>query len=88
MRPPPGFKLLARQVWIAYQSGIPAERMGAVGLRPFEDIDQEVRQRMLDAQNGEPPEVRAVLRGKLGEPPETVTPRQLPTPRRKKRLSP
>ena len=69
-----GFKLLARQVWLAYQSGIPQERMAAVGLRPFEDIDQEVRRRMLDSKTGEAPEVRAVLRAKLGEPPEPSTP--------------
>jgi hypothetical protein len=68
-----GFKLLARQVWIAYQSTIPKERMAAVGLRPFEEIDQEVRRHMLDTQTGEPPEVRAVLRSKLGEPPEPST---------------
>jgi hypothetical protein len=69
-----GFKLLARQVWISYQSEIPQERLAAVGLPPFEGIDQEVRRRMLDTQDGEPPEVRAVLRAKLGEPPETTAP--------------
>jgi len=68
-----GFKLLARQVWIAYQSGIPEVRMAAVGLRPFEEIDQEVRRRMLDSKTGEPPEVRALLRAKLGQPPEPST---------------
>ena len=65
-----GLKLLARQVWMAYQSGIPQERMAAIGLRPFEEIDQEVRRRMLDPKTGEAPEVRALLRAKLGEPPE------------------
>jgi len=69
-----GFKLLARQVWLAYQGGIPKERLPAIGLRPFESIDQEVRRRMLDPQAGEPPDVRAVLRTKLGEPPETGAP--------------
>ena len=53
---------------------MPKERLAAVGLRPFEEIDQEVRKRMLDPQEGEPPEVRAVLRAKLGEPPETSVP--------------
>jgi hypothetical protein len=43
-------------------------------LNPFEDMDREVRKRMLDSQAGEPPEVRAVLRTKLGEPPETSAP--------------
>jgi hypothetical protein len=72
--PAAGFKLLARQVWLAYQSGIPQERMAAVGLPPFEDMDQEVRRRMLDSKTGEAPEVRALLRTKLGEPPEPSTP--------------
>jgi len=73
--PAAGFRLLAQNVWSAYQSGMPKERLGAIGLRPFEDIDQEVRKRMLDTQQGEPPEVRAILRTKLGEPPETSAPR-------------
>jgi hypothetical protein len=68
-----GYKLLARQVWMAYQSGIPEVRMAAIGLRPFEQIDQEVRRRMLDAKTGEAPEVRAVLRAKLGLGPESST---------------
>jgi hypothetical protein len=72
--PAAGFKLLARQVWLAYESGIPKDRHSAIGLRPFEEIDQEVRRRMLDPERGEPPEVRAVLRAKLGEPPETTPP--------------
>jgi hypothetical protein len=69
-----GAKLIAQQVWMSYQSGIPKERLSAIGLRPFEVMDQEVRKRMLDPQEGEPPEVRAVLRAKLGEPPETSAP--------------
>jgi hypothetical protein len=43
-------------------------------LRPFDEIDQEVRKRMLDQREGEPPEVRAALRAKLGEPPEVSAP--------------
>ena len=69
-----GYKLLARQVWLAYQSGIPTERLSAIGLRPFDDMDREVRKRLLDPQEGEPPELRAALRTKLGEPPETSPP--------------
>ncbi len=69
-----GFKLLARQVWLAYQSGIPTERLSAVGLRPFEDMDREVRKRLLDPQEGEPPELRAALRAKLGELPDSSPP--------------
>ena len=69
-----GFRMLAQQVWSAYQSRMPEERLSAIGLRPFADIDQEVRKRMLDLQEGESPEVRAVLRAKLGEPPEVGPP--------------
>ncbi len=69
-----GFKLLARQIWQSYQSGIPKERMSAIGLAPFEDIDRQVQQRLLDPQQGESPEVRAVLRTKLGLPPEAEAP--------------
>ena len=72
--PSAGFRLLAQKVWKRYQSGIPQERLAAVGLPPFEDIEQEVRRRMLNTQEGEPSEVRAVLRAKLGEPPEATAP--------------
>jgi hypothetical protein len=69
-----GFRLLAQKVWESYQSGIPKERMAAIGLRPFEEIDQLVRTRMLDPQRGEEPAIRAVLRTKLGMPPEAPLP--------------
>ena len=69
-----GFRLLARQVWNSYQSNMPKERLGAIGLSPFEDIDREVRRRLLDTKEGMPPEVRAVLRTKLGDLPETSVP--------------
>lgn len=72
--PAAGFKLLALRLWEAYQSQMPRERMAVIGLRPFEDIDQEIRARMLDPKEGEPFEVRAVLRAKLGEPPEVGGP--------------
>jgi hypothetical protein len=72
--PAAGFRLLAQRVWSAYQNGIPKERLSAIGLNPFEDMDREVRKRMFDSKEGEPPEVRAVLRAKLGEPPETIAP--------------
>jgi hypothetical protein len=72
--PAAGFRVLAQDVWNAYQSRMPDQRLSAIGLRPFEDIDQEIRTRMLDPQRGEPPEVRAVLRAKLGALPETSPP--------------
>jgi hypothetical protein len=69
-----GFQLLARQVWAAYMSKIPKERIAAIGLRPLEEIDREVRSRILDPEHGAPPEVRAVLRTKLGLPKEAPLP--------------
>jgi hypothetical protein len=66
--------LLAQQVWNSYQSHMPKERLEAIGLNPFEDIDREVRRRLLDTKEGMPPEVRAVLRTKLGDLPETSVP--------------
>jgi fructose-bisphosphate aldolase class 1 len=53
---------------------MPKERLAAIGLNPFEDTDREVRRRLLDTKDGMPPEVRAVLRTKLGELPETSVP--------------
>ncbi|HOC55905.1 MAG TPA: hypothetical protein PKI20_09815 [Verrucomicrobiota bacterium] len=71
--PAAGYRLLAQRVWEAYQSQMPKERLAAIGLTPFEETDREIRRRMLDPQEGEAAEVRAVLRAKLGEPPETGT---------------
>jgi hypothetical protein len=72
--PSAGFRLLAQRVWEAYQTRMPPERLSAIGLRPFAEIDREIRRRMLDPKEGEPFEVRAVLRTKLGEPPEASPP--------------
>jgi hypothetical protein len=72
--PAAGFRMLARKVWEAYQSGIPKERLSAIGLEPFDEIDRKVRARLLDPREGAPPDVRAALRAKLGEPPETELP--------------
>jgi hypothetical protein len=72
--PAAGFRLLAQRLWESYQSRMPQERLSAIGLRPFEAIDLEIRKRMLDPQEGAPFEVRAVLRTKLGEPPEAGGP--------------
>jgi hypothetical protein len=69
-----GFQLLARQVWNAYMSKIPKDRIEAIGLRPLEETDREVRGRLLDVEHGWPPEVRAVLRTKLGLPKEEPPP--------------
>jgi hypothetical protein len=72
--PAAGFRLLAQNIWTGYQSRLPKERTAAISLNPFEDTDREVRRRMLDTKDGEAPEVRAVLRAKLGEPPEPSAP--------------
>jgi hypothetical protein len=67
-----GFKLLARQTWIAYQTRMPEERLQAIGLRPLEDIDRTVLNRLLDPEKGVPPAVRAVLITKLRLPQGTT----------------
>ena len=69
-----GYKLMARRTWEVYQNKITDERRAAIGLRPLEDIDQEILRRFLNPEGDIPLEVRAVLRAKLGLPPETVGP--------------
>jgi hypothetical protein len=69
-----GYKLLARQVWETYQSKIGKESLARVGLRPLEDVDREILNRFLNPEEGTPFEARAVLRTKLGLPPETAPP--------------
>jgi hypothetical protein len=66
-----GYRDLARQVWTTYQSKMPKERLEAIGLPPFEEIDREILRRLLDPQQGLPPEYRGVLRTKLRMPPES-----------------
>ncbi len=68
-----GYKLMAKKVWETYMSKIPRERIPAIGLRPLEDIDREILRRFLDPNEGVPYEVRAILRSKLGMPPEPVS---------------
>lgn len=72
-----GLKMLARKVYENYQQQIPKERVAAIGLRPLPDIDREIKARLLSPDEGLQPEARAILRSKLGEPAEPVTP---PTP--------
>ena len=69
-----GYKLLARRIWDAYMAKIPKERVGAIGLSPFEDMDREIINRFLDPQGGVPFEARAILRTKLGMGPEPASP--------------
>jgi len=83
-----GYKIMARLLWDTYMSKIPKERAEAIGLKPLADIDREIRDRLLDPQDGLPPQVRAVLRGKLGlpkespkSPPGSAAPSSQPTDR-------
>jgi len=69
-----GDRDLARQVWTTYQSKMPQERLEAIGLPPFEDIDREILKRLLDPQEGLPSEYRGVLRTKLRLPAEPKVP--------------
>ena len=69
-----GYKLMARQVWDIFQSKIGKDSLKRVGLSPLEDIDREILNRFLDPQGDVPFEVRAVLRTKLGLPPEAAAP--------------
>jgi len=74
-----GYRVMARQLWQTYMSKIPKERTMAIGLPPLEDIDREMRDRLLDPQRGLPPEMRLVLRSKLGK--ETTAPPPTPPER-------
>jgi hypothetical protein len=69
-----GLMLLAKQAWQAYQAKIPAERMSAIGLPPFKDMQQTILRRLLNPTNGLPPEAQAVLRTKLNLPAEKTPP--------------
>jgi len=69
-----GYKIMARQLWDTYMSKIPKERSEAIGLKPLAEIDREIQNRLLDPENGFPPEARAILRAKLGLPKESAKP--------------
>ncbi len=69
-----GYKLMAKQVWKTYMSKIPKERLAAIGLRPFDDIERDVITRFLDPKSSMPREARTILRSRLGMPPESAEP--------------
>ena len=69
-----GSKYLARKIWATYQSKIPQERLPSIGLRPFDDIEREILNRLLDPQQGMSSEARGVLRTKLRLPAEPKAP--------------
>ncbi len=66
-----GLRLLARQVWDAYQNKVRL-RKEVIGLPPIEQIENEVLSHLLDPKEGFPFEMRAVLRTALRMPPETA----------------
>src|SRR5258706_3240529 len=63
-----GMRGLARKIWEGYISKISKERVEAIGLQPFEDINGDVRRRLLDPAGETTFEFRALLRTKLGLP--------------------
>ena len=67
-----GFKLLAGKVRDTYSRNTQA-RADALAISPLDDIQREVLNRMLDPQDGVPPEMRAVLRTKLNLGPEPAS---------------
>ncbi len=69
-----GYRNLAYKIWQSYQSRIPQDRLAAIGLRPFDDIRREIANRLLDPEQGLPPEARAVLRTRLNLPAEAPRP--------------
>ncbi len=65
-----GLKILAHKIWESYQGKLYKDRKDAIGLPPFADIDRDIVKRLLDPENGLPPEARAILRTKLNLPAE------------------
>jgi len=62
-------QLLARRTYESYMSQIKGGEM-RIGLPPYNEIVQAVRDRLLDPGRGLPPLYRAILRTKLGLPAE------------------
>jgi hypothetical protein len=68
-----GLRVLAEKAWQKYMSGVPAERVSALGIS-FRDVDVSVRGRLLNPTNGLPSEAAAILRTKLNIPAEKTPP--------------
>lgn len=66
-----GFRQLARKVWSTYMSKIEGSE-SRIGLRPIEEIEDKVRDQLLDPEKGLPFEARAILRTQLGLLPESA----------------
>lgn len=67
-----GMKALAKKILDAYESKIPEDQKPRIGLPPFDDLDREVRRRVLDPEQGVPYEARQIIRTKLGLPAEAA----------------
>jgi hypothetical protein len=64
-----GLRMMARKVWQSFMSQIEGSEV-RIGLPPVEETEKVIRDRLLDPEEGMPYEYRAVLRAKLGMPPE------------------
>jgi hypothetical protein len=69
-----GYRLMAERIRTLYESKIGDDRRKAIGLPPLQEVQKEIRDRMLNPETGLPKEYRVVLREKLGMPPEAPTP--------------
>ena len=76
-----GYKLMARHLYDTYNSKVPQQADKRIGLKSLAEIDLEIRNSFLDPQHGFPPELRAILRSKLGLGKETLTPEAQPPER-------
>jgi hypothetical protein len=66
-----GHVMMARKIWQAYRDQIPNDRWSAIHLASVDEIARSVLNRLLDPENGYPPEMRALLRTKLRMPAES-----------------
>lgn len=69
-----GFKLMANTVWNNYTAQLHESRTNALALPPLAEIDREMLAQILHPEEGVAPEIRAILRSRLGLPSETNAP--------------
>ncbi len=63
-----GLAALAKSVWARYMRTVQGDSLKRVGLPPLEQMKQEVVNRLLDPENGLPPELQGRLRSELNLP--------------------
>jgi hypothetical protein len=71
-----GYRLMARDLWASYMEKIRGGGSAGeirIGLPPVEETEKEMLKRMLDPEEGLPPEMRAILRTELQLGPEPIT---------------